>query len=99
MRILLELGLLLFGGGGCVATLAYIMAKRKPAIESAPDNCKHRRWTKWEVLQIEQINVYPDPDNGKDIPDRVDAQMRRDCIACGLTQYKTVRGIDSQHYK
>jgi hypothetical protein len=74
--------------------------KRKQELPpTAPDNCKHRRWTPWVVVNKTDIHLYSELDEGKGLPDRVDAQLSRTCISCGLPQYKTVRGIDSQHYK
>lgn len=96
MRILFELLVLTLGLGGGAGFLMWKWIKKPP---TTADNCKHKRWTKWEVVQTEPVYLYPDPDNGKEIPDRVDSQNKRECIACGLTQYKTVRGIDSVHYK
>lgn len=97
MRFLVEFVLILVAGGGAIGLGGYwIFRKPKP---TTAETCKHRRWTKWETVRTEEVYLYPDPDNGAQIPDRVDAQTRRDCISCGLTQYKTVRGIDSVHYK
>lgn len=55
------------------------------------DNHRHS-WTKWKVLKEIPIFNYPDPDNGRDLPDRFDSMLYRECKKCGLPQTKTVRG-------
>ena len=66
---------------------------------NAPENCKHKRWTKWKIEQLKPIHLYSALDEGKDLPDRVDVYMTRQCVSCGTPQAKTVRGIDSSRFK
>jgi hypothetical protein len=97
VRLLEALFLVTLVVGSPAAAVLYIRGKnRKP---SALENCKHRRWTPWEVVGKTDVHLYSEVDEGKGLPDRVDAQLARTCISCGLPEYKTVRGIDSPHFK
>lgn len=66
---------------------------------SSPDKCRHRRWTKWKVEGVKAVHIYNEFDEGRELPDRVDAYMTRTCLKCGIPQAQTVRGIDSTHFK
>ncbi len=57
---------------------------------------RHRhRWTRWQVLEERRIHLYGEVDEGRDLPDRIDVVLRRECARCGLPQTQTVRGIDA----
>jgi hypothetical protein len=53
-------------------------------------------WGPWTVVQEVPIYLYDDPDAGKKIPDRMDAQLKRECVVCEFPQHQTVRGLDQQ---
>jgi hypothetical protein len=58
---------------------------------------RHRhRWTRWQILDERRIHLYGEVDEGRDLPDRIDVVLRRECARCGLPQTKTVRGLDSE---
>jgi hypothetical protein len=97
LRPVIEGVLFLVAGLGGVGAIAYSL--RGKMLQAAPEKCRHRRWTKWKVEQTKLIHIYPDPDSGKELPDRVDAYMSRECIRCGKPEARTVRGIDSTQYK
>jgi len=99
MRYIIEGFFMLLTAGAVGGTSLYIVTRKHPRQLSAPDQCKHRRWTKWKIEQLKTIHIYPDSDDGAELPDRVDAYLTRECLRCGQPQAKTVRGIDSQHYK
>ena len=57
---------------------------------------RHRhRWTRWQVLEERRIHLYGEVDEGRDLPDRIDVVLRRECARCGLPQTQTVRGLDA----
>lgn len=56
---------------------------------------RHRhRWTRWQILDERRIHLYGEVDEGRELPDRIDVVLRRECARCGLPQTKTVRGLD-----
>ena len=58
---------------------------------------RHRhRWTRWQILEERRIHVYGEVDEGRELPDRIDVELRRACARCGLPQTKTVRGLDQE---
>jgi hypothetical protein len=57
-----------------------------------PDDHEHD-WGPWEVVKQVEVHLYPDPDEGRDLPDRIDGMVRRTCRLCGLPQTKTIRGL------
>ncbi|HEV7623658.1 MAG TPA: hypothetical protein VGO26_05945 [Amnibacterium sp.] len=60
-----------------------------------PVSDRHRhRWTKWQILDERRIHLYGEVDEGRDLPDRIDVVLRRECLRCGLPQTRTVRGLD-----
>lgn len=64
---------------------------------SASVSDRHRhRWTKWQILDERRIHLYGEVDEGRDLPDRIDVVLRRECVRCGLPQTKTVRGLDQE---
>lgn len=52
------------------------------------------RWTRWQILDERRIHLYGEVDEGRELPDRIDVVLRRECVRCGLPQTQTVRGID-----
>jgi hypothetical protein len=57
---------------------------------------RHRhRWTRWQILEERRIHLYGEVDEGRELPDRIDVILRRECARCGLPQTRTVRGIDA----
>lgn len=59
---------------------------------------RHRhRWTRWQVLEEKRIHLYGEVDEGRELPDRIDVVLRRECARCGLPQTQTVRGLDADH--
>lgn len=52
------------------------------------------RWTKWRIVDERKIHLYGEVDEGRDLPDRIDVVLRRECARCGLPQTQTVRGLD-----
>ena len=65
---------------------------RRPAAPRITDEHEHE-WGQWEVIKQVEVHLYPDPDEGRDLPDRIDGVVRRTCRICGLPQTKTVRGL------
>lgn len=64
---------------------------------SATVSDRHRhRWTKWQILDERRIHLYGEVDEGRELPDRIDVVLRRECARCGLPQTKTVRGLDQE---
>lgn len=56
---------------------------------------KHtHKWTQWETVKAIEVHVYPEPDAGRDLPDRYDMLLKRSCVLCGLPQTRTVRSTD-----
>jgi hypothetical protein len=65
---------------------------RKPDPPRITDDHEHE-WSPWEVIKQVEVHLYPDPDEGRDLPDRIDGVVRRTCRICGLPQTKTIRGL------
>lgn len=64
----------------------------RPGPPRITDEHEHE-WTQWEVIKQVEVHLYPDPDEGRDLPDRIDGMVRRTCRICGLPQTKTIRGL------
>lgn len=86
-----------------VTVVAILSGRSAPAgSEVVPDRSatvsdRHRhRWTRWQILDERRIHLYGEVDEGRDLPDRIDVVLRRECARCGLPQTKTVRGLDSE---
>jgi hypothetical protein len=69
-----------------------VLAVRRPVAPRITDDHEHE-WTQWEVIKQVEVHLNPDPDEGRDLPDRIDGVVRRTCRICGLPQTKTVRGL------
>ena len=69
--------------------VALTRGSRPPRIT---DEHEHE-WGPWEVIKQVEVHTYPDPDEGRDLPDRIDGMVRRTCRICGLPQTKTIRGL------
>ncbi|MBW4042911.1 MAG: hypothetical protein HIU86_12435 [Acidobacteria bacterium] len=66
---------------------------------SATVSDRHRhRWTRWQVLEEKRIHLYGEVDEGRELPDRIDVVLRRECARCGLPQTQTVRGLDADRH-
>ena len=64
-----------------------------------PVSDRHRhRWTRWQILEERRIHLYGEVDEGRDLPDRIDVVLRRECARCGLPQTQTVRGLDADRH-
>ncbi|MDH2442879.1 hypothetical protein QDR37_02860 [Amnibacterium sp. CER49] len=75
--------------------VAVSLRRSNPGQERQPritDDHVHE-WGRWTVLKQIEVHVYPDPDEGRDLPDRIDGVVTRTCRICGLPQTKTVRGL------
>ena len=79
-----------------------LLTRRGPAGEAEPaprrgatvaDRHQHR-WTRWKIIDERKIHLYGEVDEGRDLPDRIDVVMRRECARCGLPQTQTGRGRD-----
>ena len=81
------LGLVALVVAGVVLALA-----RRSAPPRITDQHEHE-WGPWEVIKQVEVHLYPDPDEGRDLPDRIDGIVRRTCRICGLPQTKTIRGL------
>ena len=67
--------------------------------DTRPVSDRHRhRWTRWQILEERRIHLYGEVDEGRDLPDRIDVVLRRECARCGLPQTKTVRGLDADRH-
>lgn len=93
VRLLIDILLPLLFVGGIGGTL---WATRRGVNRAT---CSHPRWTRWRVVQQTDVHLYADVDNGRELPDRVDALLRRECRRCGLPQFQTQRGLDARHLK
>ena len=49
------------------------------------------------MLEEKRIHLYGEVDEGRELPDRIDVVLRRECARCGLPQTQTVRGLDADH--
>jgi hypothetical protein len=84
-----------------LAVLAITAPRAAPgAGEVVPDRTtvsdRHRhRWTRWRILDERRIHLYGEVDEGRELPDRIDVVLRRECARCGLPQTQTVRGLDA----
>lgn len=67
--------------------------------ETRPVSDRHRhRWRRWQILEERRIHLYGEVDEGRDLPDRIDVVLRRECARCGFPQTKTVRGLDADRH-
>ena len=66
-------------------------------VATVSDRHRHR-WTRWEVIDERKIHLYGEVDEGRDLPDRIDVVLRRECARCGLPQTQTVRGLDPKQH-
>ena len=65
-------------------------------VRSGTVSDRHRhRWTRWQILEERRIHLYGEVDEGRELPDRIDVVLRRECARCGLPQTQTVRGLDA----
>ncbi|GAA2753590.1 hypothetical protein [Amnibacterium kyonggiense] len=86
--------------GIAIAAIVGGRSGSSPAQAAAPrpgvvsDRHRHR-WTRWEILEERRIHLYGEVDEGRELPDRIDVVLRRECARCGLPQTQTVRGIDA----
>jgi hypothetical protein len=69
-----------------------LTATRRAAPPRITDDHEHE-WGPWEVIKQVEVHLYPDPDEGRDLPDRIDGVVRRTCRICSLPQTKTIRGL------
>ena len=92
--------LVLIGLVVVVVLVATSARSTPPSAETVPRKARtvsdrHRhRWTRWEVIEEKRIHLYGEVDEGRDLPDRIDVVLRRECARCGLPQTQTVRGLD-----
>ena len=92
------LALLVLVGVVVMMTLPRSGAASNGAVDRSPaaavsDRHRHR-WTRWEILDERRIHLYGEVDEGRELPDRIDVVMRRECARCGYPQTQTVRGLD-----
>jgi hypothetical protein len=72
-----------------------VVPDRSATVSDAPAPARHR-WTKWQILDQRRIHLYGEVDEGRDLPDRIDVVLRRECTRCGLPQTKTIRGLNEE---
>ena len=84
-----------------VTVVAIVSSRSAPAEREVvpakvrPVSDRHRhRWSKWQIIDERRIHLYGEVDEGRELPDRIDVVLRRECVRCGLPQTQTVRGID-----
>lgn len=82
----------LLGLGALVVVGVVLALTRRSAPPRITDEHEHE-WGPWEVIKQVEVHLYPDPDEGRDLPDRIDGMVRRTCRICGLPQTKTIRGL------
>ncbi len=68
-----------------------------PANRATVSDRHRHRWTRWQLLDERRIHLYGELDEGRELPDRIDVVLRRECARCGLPQTKTVRGLDADY--
>lgn len=102
MAALIEAVVFLLVALGVIALVVLVVRDRaRPgaAVEvptrTVSDRHRHR-WTRWQVVDERRIHLYGEVDEGRDLPDRIDVVLRRECARCGLPQTQTVRGLDPQ---
>ncbi|MFD1720708.1 hypothetical protein [Amnibacterium endophyticum] len=101
MGALIEAGVFLLVAAAVVVLVVLVLRDRAApgeAVEpqrTVSDRHRHR-WTRWQVIDERRIHLYGEVDEGRDLPDRVDVVLRRECARCGLPQTQTVRGLDAQ---
>lgn len=103
MAALIEAVVFLLVALGVIALVVLVVRDRAStgtAVEvparTVSDRHRHR-WTRWQVVDERRIHLYGEVDEGRDLPDRIDVVLRRECARCGLPQTQTVRGLDPQH--
>jgi hypothetical protein len=82
----------LLGVVALVVVGVVLAVTRRAAPPRITDDHEHE-WGPWEVIKQVEVHLYPDPDEGRDLPDRIDGMVRRTCRICGLPQTKTIRGL------
>ena len=82
----------LLGLAALVVVGVVLAVTRRPARPPITDDHEHE-WGPWEVIKQVEVHLYPDPDEGRDLPDRIDGMVRRTCRVCGLPQTRTIRGL------
>jgi hypothetical protein len=101
LEVIAALGVIVLIGLAIWAVITGRSAPRITEVEparSATVSDRHRhRWTRWQVLEEKRIHLYGEVDEGRELPDRIDVVLRRECARCGLPQTQTVRGIDADH--
>jgi hypothetical protein len=75
-----------------VVGVVVALTRRPGSTPRITDEHEHE-WGTWEVIKQVEVHLYPDPDEGRDLPDRIDGVVRRTCRICGLPQTKTIRGL------
>jgi hypothetical protein len=90
--VLLVLAVVAIVSGGSARPEGEIVPTRTGTVS---DRHGHR-WTRWQILDERRIHLYGEVDEGRDLPDRIDVVLRRECARCGLPQTKTVRGLDAE---
>ena len=95
---LVDAAVLLVLAAAAVVALVVVLRGRtapaEPPQRTVSDRHRHR-WTRWQVVDERRIHLYGEVDEGRDLPDRIDAVVRRECARCGLPQTRTVRGLDA----
>ena len=101
LEVLAVLGVIVLIG---VAIGAIVTGRPKSGVtevvpaRTATVSDRHRhRWTRWQILDERRIHLYGEVDEGRELPDRIDVVLRRECARCGLPQTQTVRGLDADH--
>jgi hypothetical protein len=86
-------GAALLGLVALVVTGVVLALTRRPGPRARNTDDHEHDWGTWEVIKQVEVHLYPDPDEGRDLPDRIDGMVRRTCRICGLPQTKTIRGL------
>jgi hypothetical protein len=76
-----------------LAVVGVVLAVTRRAASPRNTDDHEHEWGPWEVIKQVEVHLYPDPDEGRDLPDRIDGMVRRTCRICGLPQTKTIRGL------
>lgn len=102
MALLEVLGVLTLVALAVFAVVTIVSGRSAPhdsevvPVRSGTVSDRHRhRWTRWQILDERRIHLYGEVDEGRELPDRIDVVLRRECARCGLPQTQTVRGLDA----
>ena len=76
-----------------LVVIGVVVLRRRPGSQPRITDDHEHEWGPWEVIKQVEVHLYPDPDEGRDLPDRIDGMVRRTCRICGLPQTKTIRGL------